>query len=158
MGHRQGEGFFTERKQEEFLKAYAKSGLFRKSAKKAGVCAQTVYNAMERDTVFKEKVDAAYEDFKEDLEEVVKDRVLEGVKKDVYYKGDKIGEETQFSDRLTELVLKRHVPEYRDKSTIDMNQSGGIVVVSGTMTKEEWLKKAKDANKSAFGKDGNGAS
>lgn len=41
------------------------------------------------------------------------------------------------SDRLLELEVKRVDPSYRDKSTVDMNVSGGLLIVPGQATTEK---------------------
>ncbi len=46
------------------------------------------------------------------------------------------------SDRMLELMLKRHMPEYRDKFEMDITTTGGVLAipVSGARTNEDWEK------------------
>lgn len=38
--------------------------------------------------------------------------------------------EHEYSDRLLELLLRRHFVQYREKSEVSMNHSGSVTVVS----------------------------
>ena len=43
---------------------------------------------------------------------------------------------------MLELLLKRHIPEFRDKLTLDGKVEGGVLVVGGTAaTEKEWREK-----------------
>lgn len=50
-------------------------------------------------------------------------RAVEGwVERGVFDKnGNRVGDVVRFSDRMLELALKRHIPEYREKAELDIN-------------------------------------
>lgn len=57
-------------------------------------------------------------------------------------KGEIVGTVRRFSDRLLELYVKRHMSEYREKLSADVNVTGGVLVVGGNMLKtKDWEEK-----------------
>lgn len=52
----------------------------------------------------------------------------------------------KFSERMLELEVKRVDPAYREKGTIDMNVTGGILVVPGMSTPEAFEKEYSEQN------------
>lgn len=84
--------------------------------------------------------EAAQEYYRQKISHTVHDRAIHGWDEPVYYKGDVVGHVRRFSDRLLELQAKRHCPEYRDKSQMDLNVAGGVLLITGTRPdKEEFL-------------------
>lgn len=66
-------------------------------------------------------------------------RSVEGIPKGVYYQGQRVDEELQYSDRLLELHIKANCPEYREKSNVDLNLKGGVLAVPMiAQSEEEW--------------------
>lgn len=94
----------------------------------------------------------ALELYREKISMVVHSRATNGWLEPVFYKGTLAGHIRKFSDRLLELQAKRHVPEYRERGALDVNVSGGVLVVnSSDINKEKWLeeqrkRKAIDCN------------
>ncbi len=139
---------FTQERKAIFLEEYTKTGLKIKSLLACGASTRIFHTELERDPEFREKCELAYVVWKESLEEELLRRAIKGTQKDVFFKGDKIGEETVFSDRLMELAIKRHNPSYRDKQQIDVNHSGGVMVITGSLSIDDWAQKAKAVNES----------
>lgn len=75
------------------------------------------------DDEWQELWDESYNEFKETLEQAAITRHVDGVTNPIYNnKGVLIGEETVFSDRMGELLLKGHFPErFRDKIFVSGN-------------------------------------
>ena len=71
----------------------------------------------------------AKEFYREKISHVIHDRAIDGWEEPVYFQGVVIGHIQKFSDRLLELQAKRHCPEYRDKSQVDHNVTGGVLVI-----------------------------
>lgn len=96
----------------KFLEFYALTGLKIQSAIDAGTTCRTVNNYIHKDPEFATQVQEAYQKFVESLEQVAVSRAKGG------------------SDRLLELLLKRHIPEYRDKYSVDQTTThkGGVTV------------------------------
>lgn len=84
------------------------------------------------------------------LRYTIHNKAVDGWDEPVFYKGEEVGTVHRFSEKLLELQAKRHMPEYRDKSQMDVNVAGGVLVVHApAMSREEWLKQHEaesDAN------------
>lgn len=132
-------------RQEMFLKEYARTGVFGQAARSVEMTPTAVYDLKDKDEEFSERCELAYQAFKDSIDEMIRSRVVDGIPKGVWYQGMKVGKEVEFDTTLTLAFAKRHMPEYRDKSSIDMNTTGGLLVVTGTLTPEEWEKQADDA-------------
>ena len=52
----------------------------------------------------------------------------------------------KFSDRMLELDIKRVDPSYREKSTLDLNTAGGVMVAPAEMTPEDWIEQEMKEN------------
>lgn len=92
-------------------------------------------------------VDEAMSIYHERLRYTIHNKAVDGWEEPVYYKGEEVGSVHRFSERLLELQAKRHMPEYRDKSQMDVNVAGGVLVVHApVMSREEWLKQHAEQN------------
>jgi hypothetical protein len=92
-------------------------------------------------------IDEAMDLYRQKVAHAVHSRAIHGTEKDVYYKGRVVGQIREYSDRLLELHAKRHCPEYRDKGQLDVNVSGGVLLVQqAPMSKEEWLAEQRKRN------------
>lgn len=83
--------------------------------------------------------------YRDKVSRAVHNRAIDGWLEPVFYKGDCVGYVRKFSDRMLELQAKRYIPEYRDKSAVDVNVAGGVLVVnSGDIKdKELWLEEQR---------------
>jgi hypothetical protein len=158
---------FDEERQQTFLAEYAKTGRMMHSAATAGVCDETVRGCAKRDEAFALSFDAAKEVFKELLEVEAYTRGVVGWEEPVVQKGavvyfrcatckrkpdlmyecnacDGTGDGDMVmtrrkSDRVFELILKRQIPEYRDKFEMNVTAQGGVLAVPiGPTTDAEW--------------------
>jgi len=126
-------------RKQKFLKVYCDLGRINEAARAVDVCPETVRVARKEDEEFALAFATAHQDFLDKLEKECYRRAVDGWDQPVYQQGAKVGVVRKFSDRMLELMLKRHIPEYRDRQTVDMNLSGGVLVVPGIpMSAEEW--------------------
>jgi hypothetical protein len=130
-------------KQEVFLDAYAKHGCITAAAKVAGIDRKTHYNWLgpkDNPTSYAIRFNEARDTFADRIRYEIKRRALEGVKKAVYYKGEKIGTEEEHSDRLLEMLAKAHCPEYRDKAEVthsgEITHKGQVGITGGVLRVE----------------------
>lgn len=89
--------------------------------------------------------DEAKDLYRDKVSRAVHNRAIDGWLEPVFYKGDCVGFVRKFSDRMLELQAKRYIPEYRDKSAVDLNVAGGVLVVHGgeIKDKDEWLEEQR---------------
>lgn len=116
---------------ERYIAEYARTGLKMKSASNIGVDYGAIKNLAEMDEEFQQNIIAAYNTYRENLEREAHARAVEGWEEPVYYQGTQIGTIRRKSDRMLELMLKRHIPEFRDHQKVDMNVTGGVLAVPG---------------------------
>lgn len=84
--------------------------------------------------------------FADRLEAEMARRAIEGSDKPVFYKGEIVGEITEFSDTLAIALARGIRPEkFRDNVKVDANVTGGVLLVPGKMTVEEFLAAQKAA-------------
>lgn len=130
---------FDTKAKNRFLKHFRLHGLVCSAAKAANVSAVTVRAHRKDNAKFEEAYTNALELYRDDIESEAYRRATEGVEEDKYYKGAYSHTVKHYSDRLMELLLKRHRPEYRDKIAIDANVSGGVLILPASqMTSKEW--------------------
>ena len=130
---------FNKRAKDKFLAHFREHGLLHLAAKAANVTTETVRNHRKDDPEFSEAYDTALEEFRDELEQEAYRRAVQGVEEDHYFKGDHTHTTVKYSDRLMELLLKRHRPEYRDKITADVNVQGGVLLLpTNELDSKEW--------------------
>lgn len=141
-GTRLHEGYyhkFDDRAKAIYLEILSLTGRISEAAKAAGVVADTVRALRLKDEAFKELHEEALAEYRDRIEAEVHRRAIEGWEKPVFQKGELVGFVTEYSDKLLELLAKRHIPEYTDKVAVDARHSGGVMVMPQTaMTDDEW--------------------
>lgn len=131
---------FNDRAKEKYLAALKINGLHVKAAEAAGVNYKTAFRHRKDDPEFAELVDEALDYFRDELELETYRRGVQGVTHVIYQRGQAVGEEKRYSDRCLELLLKKNIPEYREKFDINANLSGGVLVVPALAgTTQAWL-------------------
>lgn len=105
-----------------FLASMAKHGNVTVSARAAGISRSTAYYAYKVDAEFAAAWDAAYLEACDLIEAEALRRATQGTHKGIYYKGERIATEVEYSDTLMLAMLKGHKPDkYGDKVTIRMS-------------------------------------
>jgi hypothetical protein len=129
---------------ERFLKLVEATGLVCIPALDVGLSYRTINQLTRRLPEFAAAVEEAKELYADRLEEKAL-RVADpdrGWLEPVFHKGEEVGQVRRFSERMMELTLKKHRPEYRDKITVDANVRGGVLLVAATASSpEEWRRK-----------------
>jgi hypothetical protein len=128
-----------------YLEALSQTGRVMESCRAAGFTWDQMNKHRQRTKGFADLEDAAMEVYRDTLRREVHRRAVEGIEKPVYYRDQRIdqpGESKVFSDKLLEMLVKRHCPEFQEKVQVDHNVRGGVLVVGGTMgTIENWATK-----------------
>lgn len=144
---RAGYGKLTADNLCKFLAAYIDCGHKAKSALIAGLSYESIRRHEKNDPDFAEEVDQAHELFTARLSDAAYKAAVQGWKRPLFdSKGNHVGDEWKFSERILELLLKRHDPNFRDKVEVDQKISGGVVVIQAPLlTKDDWKKQVAAA-------------
>ena len=111
----------TSRMKKRVCERYAQYGTLTK-ASEGVINRRIVYDWRQQDPDFEAELSKAAEIYVEKLEEEADRRGVEGVDKGVYYLGDKVATEKQFSDTLLIFRLKALAPDkYRERQEISGN-------------------------------------
>ncbi len=110
----------TKQRQRLFLDVFAEHGNVLLSSQKAGINRVTVYRWLEHDEDFFFAFNQAKEDAKDVLRAEIYRRGKEGYDEPVYHLGRYQGTVRKYSDTLLIFHAKALMPEYRDKSQVDV--------------------------------------
>ncbi|HET8612388.1 MAG TPA: hypothetical protein VFL92_06440 [Sphingomonas sp.] len=104
---------WTPERQRAFVKALAEIGSVRRAARRVGMTAVGAYRL--RRTPGAEGFRKAWEEAQaigvETLSDIAWERAIYGTPKPVWYKGEQVGEERRYNDRLLMFTLRHHDPE-----------------------------------------------
>lgn len=110
-----------DKEKETYLAQLRLTGNMAESAKVAGIAKQTVYNLKQKDEAFRAAVDDAIDTAVDRLVGEAWRRAHDGVTKPVFWQGKKLKSGIQeYSDVLLMFLIKRHRPEYRERTTLDL--------------------------------------
>lgn len=129
---------FTNARKRKFLRALEKVGNLNSAAAHTGVSRDTVYQHMRKNEDFAKAVEIARGKATFKLEEEAWLRATEGRDKTLYYKGEEIGTEKQYSDRLLERLLEASDRERYAKNT-NVNLDANIEVSEGENAKQKLI-------------------
>lgn len=118
-------------------------GDFYGACQTAGLSPSFVRKWMSEDKIVKEHIDSAEQVGAMRLESIAIDRAVNGVEKGVWYQGEQVGSETQHSDSLLTLLLKKRLKErYGDEAAqtnVNVNLAAAIQVMPRANSYAEWL-------------------
>jgi len=116
------------------------SGRKRYSAIMAGVDPGRMVYCMTKEKELKSRETAAMQGYCELIDAAVHDRAINGVTKNVYFKGKVCGTERHYSDSLLIALAKANSPKYRDHLSVDANVTAGVLVVQASLDPDDWEK------------------
>lgn len=136
-------GTLDEKRQHIFLRTLAETGNMIVACAAAGYKNSAAVNRLKRDNAaFANAFNEALEAASDVLEAEAVRRALKGVKKDIYYKGEVVGEEFIYSDSLLAMLLKGAKAEkYQERSRqeTNVNVRVGVAVIPSVSKKPgEW--------------------
>lgn len=135
--------FIKDKKKNDFLNALLKTGLRNKAAEMAGVTRQAHYLWLKTDGEYAMQYEKVRTMLTDNLEDAAYERAVNGIERKIYFKGEEIGTQTEYSDTLLALLLKANMPEkYKDKTETTFNVDDG----SGTISWEGEIDIGKDNN------------
>lgn len=129
--------------QERFLRSIENQGRITVAAEAVGVSAECAREYIRSDREgFAERFNEAMQVFRDKIEEEIHRRAMEGVDEPIIGGKDRdevVAHVRRYSDRLLEFYAKRHIPEYRERGQLDVNVSGGVMVVPARpATPSDW--------------------
>lgn len=95
----------------KFLRELERTGNLKASAAYVGVTPQAIYSAQKKIDGFKEACDVARDKMAHTVETEMRRRAIEGVEKGVYYKGELVATEREYSDSLLTMLAKANAPD-----------------------------------------------
>ena len=133
---------FTDNLKRKFLCELRRTCNITRASQKINISRVTAYSAKKVNPEFAAAWENALQEGIDLLEDRARQRAFEGIERNIYYQGKVIGNQKEYSDGLTMFLLKAHRPEkYRDNQNINLQQSGGVLVVPARSNGiEEWMK------------------
>ena len=124
-----------------FIERLEATGNVTLAAAGAGVARQHAYRTRNRSKAFRRSWEEALEQAVDLLEGEARRRAT-GVKRDVWYAGEKLGSGSVYSDTLLIFLLKAHRPaKFRDN--VKMEHSGGMEVTGDRKVTFEFVRPAE---------------
>ncbi|WP_018949508.1 helix-turn-helix domain-containing protein [Thioalkalivibrio sp. ALMg11] len=109
-------GKLTPEKKQKVVELLSQTGNLSACAAEVGLSRDTIYRAMQRDEEFATRIAQARDKASYEVEREIRRRGLEGISRPVYYQGEIIGEQKEYSDKLLLAMAKANMPErYSDK-------------------------------------------
>lgn len=116
------------------------SGRKRYSAIMAGVDPGRMVYYMSKEKSLKSLEMLAMQGYCELIDAAVHDRAINGVTRNIYFKGEVCGTERYYSDSLLLALAKANSPKYREHLSVDANVTAGVLVVQASLDPDEWEK------------------
>jgi hypothetical protein len=133
----------TNGRRRRFLAALGRTATVTEACDAAGIERSTAYRWRESSPAVVKAWDAAVARVVDRLEAEAVRRAADGWEEPVYQQGREVGRVLKFSDRMLELLLKRHKPEFRDKAAVELSgPNGGAVPLTVTVPDERSLEAA----------------
>mgnify|MGYP001615427103 CR=1 len=111
----------------KFLDSLRDTAYINASAQAVGLTRRTIYNWREKDKEFAREMDLVLKEAAGTLEDEAVRRARDGIEKDIYYKGEKIGVTKEYSDLLLMFLLNGNLPEKYKKQS-ELNIKGDIKI------------------------------
>lgn len=129
----------SQRRRRTFLVALAETGIIGHACARAGWTYAIARGLRKTDAAFAQMWDDAVEFAADSAEAEAFRRGVHGFERDVYFKGEVVGKETVFSDRLLESILKARRPEkFRESHRLEVDTKGGVLVVPSAPSEGDW--------------------
>lgn len=129
----------SARRKRKFIVALAETGIISQACARAGWSIAIARGLRKSDPLFAEAWEDALEVAADAAEAEAFRRGVHGVEKDVYFKGEKVGKDVIYSDRLLELTLKARRPDkFRDNHKHEVETKGGVLIIPAAPSEGDW--------------------
>lgn len=122
-----------------FLENLSKTGNYRQSSELAGLSYFTTMRLRKEEPEFQQWCDHSLQGYRESLVAEAHRRAIDGWDEPVFSQrmGTQMGVVRKYDSRLLELLLKRHIPEFREQFKGEITVSGGVLVAPIAPLSEE---------------------
>ena len=120
---------WTDTVRTQFLAALGKGYTANGAALLAGISRATAFAKRSENPEFAQQWEEAVECGKDALEDEARRRAVKGVLKPVWYQGQKVGHNREFSDYLLVAMLKARRPEYRDSTKLETTLNINVATI-----------------------------
>lgn len=128
---------YSDRRHSLFMDKLKESVSINVAAKAAGISRNTAYRWRHQVTNFADEWDDIISGKMEDLECDVYERATKGAIKDVYYRGEIVGQQREPSDQLAMFFLKANKPDVYDRAnSITIEGEGEFTMTINDQNKE----------------------
>jgi len=135
----------TPEVRQAYLREVAATGLLCRSAFRLDFWTGPFKDLRKKDPEFDTQVKEALALYGELLEAEAHRRGVDGWEEPVFFHGAECGRIKKHDGRLLELKLKRFVPEYRERVSVDAALTGGVLIVNRpAASAEEWVQRAAE--------------
>lgn len=135
----------TDRARETFIETLAKTCNVSASCRAAGIGRTAAYDWRAQDAAFAAEWDDAEKQAADALRQEAWRRGVEGVDKPVTFQGRITDTYKDYSDRMLEILLKGHCPEYRDKTQVDHGVTAeAAALIEKAMSPKQAAEKFRD--------------
>lgn len=107
----------THQVKNKICKLIEETGDWRVAVAAVGVSRIAFRNALKKDVQLAERIEMAEANYLGELEAEARRRAVEGVEKGIYYKGDRIATEREYSDKLLDKLMAAADKEKYSKQT-----------------------------------------
>ena len=137
-----------------FIAALSRHGNVTVACDQVGINRSWAYRVRDEDAEFAAAWDNALLEAADRIEYAAHQRAVEGVEKGIYFKGQKVDTEREYSDMLMGMMLKGHKPEkYRERIDVKYDlQSFFADLKAAGINPEEFLKSAHERAKAQLNK------
>lgn len=128
---------------EKFFEYFAETGMLFNSAYRVGVSVQCIKNHIKNDPEFEEGFAEAKQRYADKIERVAQEVAQTGIFKPIIGGKERdfvVAYERVVATNILAMQMKRSNPEYREKSELDLNVKGGVLVAPATLSPDEWVK------------------
>lgn len=119
---------FTTARQQEFCKHLVETGDMTLACLRTGVHPSTVAHKKASVKEFAADCELALQEFRASIEDAIYGRAVRGWDEPVWHNGEQVGSVRRHSDRLLELLAKRHIPEYTPKLKVDQRSVSAVAI------------------------------
>lgn len=136
---------FDDDMKELYLLNLADHGQKVLASKALGISHTTYQTHVKNDPEFAKRVTEVIRARGASMVQQIEKEALDGHEEKRYDKSGNISSTIiRYESNLRGMILKRHDSEYRDKHDINVNHTGGVLVVPSGQTSEEWTGKADE--------------